>query len=308
MRMPSTLPLPPGANTVVGKGDYETIGREFFGHFVKYGGLQPHHRVLDVGCGIGRMARPLTEYLNTSGRYEGFDVMADSVEWCQKNITPRYPNFRFRRARVANPIYNQWFGWSAWYEFYSGSDYVFPYRANSFDFIFLTSVFTHMRPAEVENYVREINRVLKVGGKCFATYFLQTPETRALGEARRGSLNFVHRSDGYWIDNPKEHHEAAICYDESHLLDLYRQCGLQLAGPVRRGSWSGVKKFVSYQDIVVAEKASSLPWQRTAALARTARAWRRFGGRAARALVRRAARVCGLRPPVPASSAGRRAA
>jgi SAM-dependent methyltransferase len=287
--MPSTLPIPPGANTVVGKGDYEAIGREFFDHFVHFGGLKPHHRVLDVGCGIGRMARPLTEYLNPSGSYEGFDVVGASVDWCRRNISPRYPNFRFRRALVTNPMYYER------YAVYKAAEYVFPYRSGTFDFVFLTSVFTHLRPAEVENYVREINRVLKVGGRCFATYFLQTPETKALGEAGRSSLNFVHRCDGYWIDNPNEVHEAAICYDESYLLDLYRRCGLKLTGPIRSGSWSGVKNHTSYQDIVVAEKTREIKWQRPAAVARTARAWARFGGRAARAVVRRAVRLCGLR-------------
>ena len=120
-----------------------------------------------------------------------------------------------------------------------------------------TEVLLQLRPPEVENYIREINRVLKIGGRCFATYFLQTPETKALGAARRGSLNFVHRCDGYWIDNPDEVHEAAICYDESHLLDLYQRCGLQPIGPVRRGSWSGVTNYTSYQDIVIVDRLSA---------------------------------------------------
>ena len=300
--MSSTLPLPPGANTVAGKGDYETIGHEFLDYFVRFGGLKAHHRVLDVGCGIGRMARPLTEFLDASGRYEGFDVMGAGVHWCRQNITPRYPRFRFRRARVYNPVYNRWHGW------YSGAEYVFPYRSNSFDFVFLTSVFTHMRPAEVENYVREINRVLKVGGRCFATYFLQTPETLRAGRAGRGSLNFVHRCDGYWIDSPDDPHEAAICFDESGVLRLYERCGLAPVGPVRRGSWSGRDEHVSYQDILVAEKVRQVRFARTPAPVRAIRAWSRYGGRAARALVRRAVRVCGLRPQATARTAKNQAA
>ena len=37
-------------------------------------GLKPEHRVLDIGCGVGRVALPLTRYL-TSGTYDGFDIV-----------------------------------------------------------------------------------------------------------------------------------------------------------------------------------------------------------------------------------------
>ena len=39
-------------------------GEELVGMLKKHAGLLPTGRVLDVGCGIGRVAAPLTEYLN----------------------------------------------------------------------------------------------------------------------------------------------------------------------------------------------------------------------------------------------------
>lgn len=57
-----------------------------------------------MGCGIGRMAIPLTEYLSEEGSYEGFDVVRRGVKWCQENITTRCPNFRFRLADVYNEL------------------------------------------------------------------------------------------------------------------------------------------------------------------------------------------------------------
>ena len=50
--------------------------------FIDLGGLKPEHRVLDIGSGIGRVAIPLTEYLNEKGSYEGFDVVELGVNWC----------------------------------------------------------------------------------------------------------------------------------------------------------------------------------------------------------------------------------
>ena len=65
----------------------------------------PHERVLEVGCGIGRMAVPLTGYLS-GGEYEGFDGMPKAIEWCQENISSEYPKFRFQVADVYNKKYN----------------------------------------------------------------------------------------------------------------------------------------------------------------------------------------------------------
>ncbi|HEY3789363.1 MAG TPA: class I SAM-dependent methyltransferase [Urbifossiella sp.] len=259
------LPLPPEQMDFVGGGDFDEIGRQFLGHFIDFGGLKPHHRVLDVGCGIGRMARPLTAYLDRSGSYEGFDVVGVGIDWCRRTITPRFPNFRFQRANVFSPGYHP-------RGLYEGADYVFPFPDNSFDFVFLTSVFTHMRPAEVANYAREIGRVLKLGGKCLSTFFLQTPETRALSKAGQGELKFVHRRVGYWIAFPDVADEEAICFDEPDVLSLYEQCGLAVAGPIHRGAWCGRSQFVSFQDIVVAEKVRSIARARSVPGARMMRA------------------------------------
>ena len=72
------LPHPPPDSIFVGDGDYRAIGAEFLGHFVRLGRLQPHERVFDIGCGIGRMAVPLTQYLDPErGSYDGVDPVMD---------------------------------------------------------------------------------------------------------------------------------------------------------------------------------------------------------------------------------------
>src|SRR5262245_2380217 len=74
----------------VGGGDFEKIGREFKSYFIDLANLQSNHRVLDVGCGIGRMAVPLTSYLSQEGEYYGFDIVARGIDWCQNRISPKY--------------------------------------------------------------------------------------------------------------------------------------------------------------------------------------------------------------------------
>jgi len=167
----------------IGPGDFRIIGNEFFHHFVTKGGLRPDAHVLDVGCGCGRMAIPLTRYL-TSGSYEGFDASRVLVAWCQDNITPNYPNFRFQHVDVLNQAYNS-----------SGkirpSELRFPYGDGSFDFVFLCSVFTHMLALDLEHYISEITRVLKDEGTSFITFFLLNAESEQLLTEKRSSEKFL---------------------------------------------------------------------------------------------------------------------
>ncbi len=164
--------IPPNWLHSVGDLGFKEVGEEFFKYFVNLGGLRPHQRVLDVGSGTGRMALPLTKYLK-DGSYEGLDIVAPSVEWCQKTYTSRYPNFRFHFSDIYNKEYNPDGKFKA-------SEYRFPFESASFDFVFLTSVFTHMLPQDMENYLSEIARVLKSDGRVFITYFLLNPESLEL--------------------------------------------------------------------------------------------------------------------------------
>ena len=69
------------------------LGKEFFRFFLDIGKLKPGEKVLDVGCGLGRMAMPLTGYLKDGGSYEGFDIVAEGINWCKENISNKYPAF-----------------------------------------------------------------------------------------------------------------------------------------------------------------------------------------------------------------------
>jgi len=163
--------IPPRWMVFVGSCNF--ADEELLRNFTELGGLKPDDRVLDVGCGIGRMAIPLTKFLNERGSYEGLDIVSEGIAWCQRQITPRFPRFHFMLADIYNGVYNPAGRNNA-------SDYIFPYPDASFDFVFLLSVFTHMLPTDMENYLRQIVRVLKLGGRCFVTYFLITPEAEAL--------------------------------------------------------------------------------------------------------------------------------
>ncbi|TMK69277.1 MAG: class I SAM-dependent methyltransferase [Actinobacteria bacterium] len=58
-------------------------------------GLQPHHRVLDLGCGVGRFAVALAGYLDERGSYVGIDIHKRSIRICQEYIGQKLDNFKF---------------------------------------------------------------------------------------------------------------------------------------------------------------------------------------------------------------------
>ena len=98
------------------------------------------------------------------GRYEGFDIVKVGIDWCTENIHSRFDNFRFKLIPLKNDLYRLDTNEMA-------AELKFPYEENSFDFVFLTSVFTHMLPMDVENYIKEIQRVLVKDKKMLFHFF-----------------------------------------------------------------------------------------------------------------------------------------
>ena len=206
-------------------------------------GLRPDESILDIGCGCGLMALYLKDYLNENGSYTGVDIHRPSVEWCRAHISKEHPNFRFQHIDVKSLAYNP-------RGEHSGSSFTFPYEPQSFDVILLKSVFTHLRPPEVENYLQEVARLLKQTGRCLATFFLLNEEQRMLAAKSQNVLNFS-CGEEQWRYVYEHSPESAAAYDEDYVLDLLKRYGLSLQQPIHYGTWSGRKDGLSFQDMLV---------------------------------------------------------
>jgi SAM-dependent methyltransferase len=241
--------VPPPSMDFVGAGWFLEMGREFLDYFINLGGLQPDARVLEVGCGIGRMAVPLTQYLDDSGSYDGFDIVPAGIDWCRERITTRRANFRFQLVDIYNSYYHPTGHILA-------RDFVFPYEAATFDFVFLTSVFTHMDPPEVVQYVREIARVLKPGGRCFSTFFLLNRQSLRLMRQKKSKVRFHFRFGRSRIMNRAAPNEA-VAYREPFVRKLFRKHDLEIVGPIHYGYWCERPSFLSFQDVILTQKGAA---------------------------------------------------
>ena len=138
-------------------GNYDAVGileRELL---IQHG-LQPNDYLIDVGCGSGRLTKPLAEYLH--GRYLGIDVEGELVDFASRQAAR--PDWRF--------------------EVTEGS--LIPEQDGQADMICFFSVFTHLLHEESYRYLGEARRVLKPGGIIVFSFLeFQIPDQWVVFEA-----------------------------------------------------------------------------------------------------------------------------
>lgn len=232
---------PPKGMIFTGSGDFVADGRRLLADFQRVANLQPQHRVLDVGSGIGRIALPLADFLNEKGTYDGFDVVERGVFWCRENISSRHPNFRFLHVPLKNDLYTS--------DGSDASDFTFPYADESFDFCCVISVFTHLLPDEVARFLSEIRRCLRPGGTVFATFFWYDSPDRL---AANSAFTFPHRFENHALMDKKVQ-AGNVAFSENWLAE---QCAGFDVLVKNFGFWDGRERgeCLNFQDVLVLQR------------------------------------------------------
>jgi SAM-dependent methyltransferase len=98
--------------------------------------------VMDFGCGCGRVARALPEYL--ACEMFGCDITTAAVEWCQQNLPGNF------LMSTENPP--------------------MPLDGACFDALYAVSVLTHLDEAHQDAWLAEWRRLVRPGGLLLVTY------------------------------------------------------------------------------------------------------------------------------------------
>jgi ubiquinone/menaquinone biosynthesis C-methylase UbiE len=116
-------------------------------------GLQPHNRILDIGCGVFRFGMVAVPFLE-SNCYFGTDPVPAYLETARNYATSVLKT-------------------SKKFQLLLDHTFEFDRFEKKFDFAMAHSVFTHMSSHEIEQCLRSLARVMEPGGKLLFTIALQ---------------------------------------------------------------------------------------------------------------------------------------
>lgn len=132
-------------------GHWDYLGRLQLDYLVERG-LEPGHHLLDVGCGPLRAGVHFIAYLEP-GHYAGVDKRGDVLEAAREIEVPRYG------LESKEPL------------LLATDHFEFGQLGRTFDFAIAQSVFTHLPLNAIIRCLVEMGRVLRSGGRFYATIY-----------------------------------------------------------------------------------------------------------------------------------------
>jgi len=199
-------------NRLLRNADVYEIGQQVVRRFHEQGWVKDGARILELGSGVGRNARAITDQLSFAS-YDGIDVDSQMVKWCVDHLAT--DSMRFHHADLYSSIYNP-----------GGAPvptYRLPLDDSTVDFSFGISVFSHLVHAAATHYAAELGRVTVPGGMAVHTFFLLDHIQGLLGDR----WTFAHEAEGCRLESAS-YPEAAVAFREADVADMFEAHGLQI--------------------------------------------------------------------------------
>lgn len=145
-------------------GLWEEIGQLQF-NFLLDKGLQPHHKLLDIGCGSLRGGVRFAKYLD-GGNYYGMDKEQWLLDAAVEVELPRH-------GLSDKPVH-----------LLRRDDFDFSGFGTRFDYAIAQSVFTHLTWNSILRCLVNVERVLEDNGRLYATFFEDKQGDHRIDEIR----------------------------------------------------------------------------------------------------------------------------
>jgi len=175
---------------------YEILGRYQFELLLSWG-LQPHHSLLDLGCGSLRAGRSFIQYLGPEN-YFGIEpsrkVLEDGIK---HNLNRRV--FEEKKPTFSND-----------------GEFNLSVFNKRFDFILAHSILTHAAQHQIKKCFTEARKVMTATSVFFANY-------------NKGETDYTGKKWVYPLEDCDEGFHGAVTYTFSRLCSLAREAGLDCA-------------------------------------------------------------------------------
>ncbi|MDB4490028.1 class I SAM-dependent methyltransferase [bacterium] len=223
---------------------FDDIGDHFKNLLIEHARLNPNSNILDVGCGTGRLAKSLHDYLE-NGSYYGIDANKRYIDYCRSNYLNS--NFHFDHLNVQNDEYNKDATIAAY-------DSRFPFKDATFDLSVAIALFNHLDIKSILRYIAELSRVLKPKGILFFTALILNPQSvEVINQRDKPPFKFSYRTDNSWHEY-QSRPLINVAVPEAGIRRQLINCKMMIKEPIRFGEWSESKLALTGHDVVTAIK------------------------------------------------------
>jgi len=222
-------------NDWVGGADPEAVGEACRGILDRYLAINANSRVLDFGCGVGRVLLSVLKHKPEVSLVTGFDIMPQVIRFCETHIASAFPRTKFELIQGNNDHYNQ---------------FIAAAGANTAKSHALLQV--EYAAAFTEIYAFS-------GGTLLFTAFLLTPYSRHA--IQQGTTMFplagaVTEEQGKILIGNTADRLGFIAFDLMLMQQMVFEAGLIITH-VEHGSWADAQFSASLQDVIVCRRPIS---------------------------------------------------